>query len=677
TQRHHEATSGRDFAYDDFLKQWKAEKWDPRSWLDLFKQGGGKYYVLVAKHHDGIALWDSAYSDRTTVKLGPHRDFTRELVEANRSGGYGLKDGIYFSMPEWYNPSSPVQWGGWFGRGAPKNPFTGQAVPYTGYKPVGDYVKDFQLPQLKELVDKYDPDLIWCDIGGVNDSNAFMAYYFNHAKNRPRPKDVTVDNRCGNGVADFTTPEYSVEPDIKRAKWEASRGLGHSYGYNAQEGEADTLTPDQLVDSFVDVVSKNGNLLLNVGPKADGTIPELQASRVRALGAWLKVNGEAIYGSRYWTQAEDKGANVPVRFTTQPRAFYATALEWPGEKLTLTAPVPVKDGDEVRLLGSDKPLTWTRTADGKLEITMPDKRGDHAYTFRIAARGYNPDREHLLGVEGSVAPAKVGETAEVAVTLGNRGDKPIAPGTLTLRGPFGGPATVSVPALGPHARTKLTFQVAVPATAKPGDYDLALRAASPNAGTFPASVPLKVVGESVPVDLSGVYDHDSIATDAAPNDGTFGNVAVAYVAGELPAPGEVTYDKVRFTWPSGEPGVKNNLDANGQRVDLPPGNYGRIHLLAAAGYGPGTSDAVIGYADGTSQTTRLTVGDWMTGGDPPVITTSHRFAFGAKGDAVTHVYHYELPADPGKVVTSVSVGKPSGPSSSTRTHVFAISVERG
>lgn len=282
TQRHHLAKYGADFAYDDFLAQWKAEKWDPKAWLDLFKNGGGKYYVMVAKHHDGIALWDSAYSDRTTVKQGPRLDFTRELVEANRAGGYGLKDGLYFSMPEWYNPSSPVQWGGWFGRGAPTNPFTGQPVPYTGHKPVADYVKDFQLPQMKELVDRFDPDLIWCDIGGVNASNEFMAYWFNKAK-----KDVTINNRCGNDVADFTTPEYSVEPDIKRAKWEASRGIGQSYGYNAEEGLADTLGPDELVDSFVDIVSKNGNLLLNIGPKADGTVPELQASRVRALGQWL------------------------------------------------------------------------------------------------------------------------------------------------------------------------------------------------------------------------------------------------------------------------------------------------------------------------------------------------------------------------------------------------------
>lgn len=258
TQKYHLANYGKDVSYDDFLNQWKAEKWNPDDWMKLFKAGGAKYWTLVAKHHDGIALWDSAYTDRTTVKYGPHRDIVKDLVDADDKGGYGLKKGIYYSMPEWYNPSEPVQWGGWFGRGAPKNPFTGEPVPYTGDRPVKDYVMDYQYPQMTEVVKKYDPDVIWCDIGGVNNADRFMADYYNQAKNRVNPKEVAVDNRCGNKSYDFTTPEYSVEKDIKTAKWEASRGIGMSYGYNAQETAADYLTADQLVTSFVDIVSKNG-----------------------------------------------------------------------------------------------------------------------------------------------------------------------------------------------------------------------------------------------------------------------------------------------------------------------------------------------------------------------------------------------------------------------------------
>ncbi|MEV0589039.1 alpha-L-fucosidase [Nonomuraea sp. NPDC050310] len=674
TQKHHLATWGKDVDYDDFLTEhWKAEKWDPKNWLDLFRQGGGKYYVLVAKHHDGIALWDSAYSDRTTVKYGPGRDFTRELVEANRTGGYGLKDGLYFSMPEWYNPASPVQWGGWFGRGAPKNPFTGQPVPYTGYKPVADYVKDFQLPQMKELVDKYDPDLIWCDIGGVNDSNTFMAYYFNKAAERG--KEVTVNNRCGNKAHDFTTPEYAVEPDIKKSKWEASRGLGHSYGYNAQEGLDETLTPDQLVDSFVDIVSKNGNLLLNVGPKADGTIPEIQATRVRALGAWLQAHGEAVYGSRHWTQAEDKGATVPVRFTTQPRAFYITALDWPGEKLTVTAPVPVRDGDVITMLGDPLPLPYKKNPDGTLEITTRKPKGAYAYTFRIARPGYLPSMERLLGVEGSVAPARAGENAKVEITLANRGDKEIAAGRLTARAPFG-TQSFAFPKLAPHTRLKQTVELPIPAGTRSGSYEVTLEAVAGVHGAFSATTPLKVVGESVPVDLSAVYDHDSIAAADAPNDGTFGNAPVAYPAEELPAAGEIVHDNLRFRWPSGATGVKNNLNAGGQQVPIPPGSYSTLQLLASAGYGPGASDVTVTYADGSTDAAKLTVADWMTGGDRAVLTTSHRYQWGKLADAVTKVYRYEIPVNPDKQVTGLTIGRPAGPSQNTATHVFAVTAER-
>ncbi|NUR84599.1 MAG: alpha-L-fucosidase, partial [Nonomuraea sp.] len=288
-RQHHLDTYGQNVVYDDFLKQWKAEKFDPRSWLELFRDGGAKYYTLVTKHHDGVALWDTRTTDRNTVKYGPHRDIVKELAQYDRS--YGLKRGYYYSMPEWFHPNMPKIGGGWFGGTPPKNWFTGEDVPYTGYKPIGDYVRDHQYPQLKELIDQYSPDLIWCDIGlgNVNDSTHLNAYYFNRAA--ARGQDVAVNNRCGTNVPyDFTTPEYSVEPDIKTAKWEASRGIGFSYGSNAQEKPEDYLTADALIDSFVDIVSKNGNLLLNVGPKADGTIDATQAQRVRELGAWLKVN---------------------------------------------------------------------------------------------------------------------------------------------------------------------------------------------------------------------------------------------------------------------------------------------------------------------------------------------------------------------------------------------------
>src|SRR5919108_97711 len=246
TFERHREVYGEDFPYDRFIEQWKAERFDPDAWLRLFKEGGAKYFVQVSKHHDGVALFDTATTGRDTVDLGPHRDFVHELFDAADRGDYDLKRGLY-----------------------------------------------------------------------------------------------------------YTTPEYSVEPDINPAKWEATRGIGRSFGYNAEEGPQDYLSADELIDGFVDIVSKNGNLLLNLGPKADGTIPEIQADRVRALGAWLDVNGEAIYGTTYWNHAEDARSNVPVRYTVKDGALYATALEWPGSRLTLSGDLPLEQGSSVTLLGSD------------------------------------------------------------------------------------------------------------------------------------------------------------------------------------------------------------------------------------------------------------------------------------------------------------------------------------
>ncbi len=474
TYERHRRLYGEDFPYDRFIEQWKAEKFNPDAWLRLFQQGGAKYFVQVSKHHDGVALFDTATTDRSTVKLGPHRDFVRELFDAAERGHYGLKRGVYFSMPEWYHPV-----GGWFANG-PTNPFTGEPIPYTGYKPVESFVDDHQYPQMLELIDHYDPDILWCDIGGPNRSNEVFAHYFNQAKNRPQPKEVTVDNRCGNGIYDFTTPEYAVEPDINPAKWEATRGIGRSFGYNAEEGPADYLSENELVDSFVDIVSKNGNLLLNIGPKADGTVPAIQAERVRALGTWLRVNGKAIYGTTYWTHADDKASSVPVRYTAKAGTLYATAQEWPGKTLTLSGDLPVKAGSTITLLGSnEQPLSWRRTGD-TVSVTMPAAgpratESRNAYTFRIATPGV----EQLVRTRLEVPPAAdVGETFTAKVTATNLADSVTPAGTVRLDAPAGWtvePASTDAAPLAANETRTFEFSVTTGASTTPGRYTLTAR----------------------------------------------------------------------------------------------------------------------------------------------------------------------------------------------------------
>jgi alpha-L-fucosidase len=683
TNAYHRDTYGTDVAYDDFLKQWKAESWNPDDWLKLFKDGGSKYYVLVAKHHDGVALWDSKVSDRDTVAYGPKRDFAKELVEANRRGGYGLKNGMYFSMPEWYGPDQPQQWGGWFGKGAPKNPYTGAPVPYTGYKPVKDWVMDYQYPQMNELVDNFDPDLFWCDIGGLNNSDQFMARYFNQAKNRYAPKDVAIDNRCGNQHADFTTPEYSVEPDIKKSAWEASRGIGLSYGYNQQENAADYLSDKALVSSFIDIVSKGGNLLLDIGPKADGTVPATQAERVRGLGDWLKVNGEAVYGSSYWTQADDKGANVPVRFTKQPKALYATATEWPGSQLKLTAPFEIGSGDEVRLLGYDKALPWHRDSAGKIVVDMP-KSGQaatpskNAWTFRIARKGYNPATADLVNVSVDAPAVKAGTTAKTSITIANRGDLDTPAGTakVTPSWPGAKTVTVAVPALKGHERKTAVLDLVVPA-GTPGGTATVKVDATVRGQHFIEPGRLPVVGESVPVDLAPVRNADVIAPTSNPNDTNFGAPGIGYPVETLPAAGDVTFNQVRYAWPAAADGTNNAVRADADRkATVPQGSYSSLDLLASASEGPANVPVTLHYADGTTGTASGAVPDWVTGPDDALIKSPYRWAWGKRQDLAVKVYGLRVPVDRTKQLTAVTLGKATGGSPQASAVVFAATLEK-
>ena len=166
-------------------------------------------------------------------------------------------------------------------------------------------------------------------------------------------------------------------------KWEATRGIGHSFGYNQNEGPEDYLSVEELVRSFVDIVSKNGNLLLDVGPMADGTIPQLQRERLLGLGAWLDVNGEAIFGTRAWVTAEGKSTEgIGIRFTQKAGSLYATILDTPkAGKITLEQ-LQAATGTTITLCGSSTPLAWTQQGN-ILSVSLPALENAPAYSLKI------------------------------------------------------------------------------------------------------------------------------------------------------------------------------------------------------------------------------------------------------------------------------------------------------
>jgi len=207
-----------------------------------------------------------------------------------------------------------------------------------------------------------------------------MAEYYNAVP------DGVIDDRFGVKHSDFKSPEYQTLDKISETKWEECRGLGRSFGYNRAEGEAETIAPDELIRLLVDIVSKNGNLLLDVGPEADGTIPPVQMTRLRALGAWLQQNGEAIFGSQPWKRAVGETAEgIPVRFTRKDSAVYATLMDQPKTKIITLKSLSAKPGSQIYLLGNNKPVTWSQQGDD-VRVDLPAALpGHYAYVLKIAA----------------------------------------------------------------------------------------------------------------------------------------------------------------------------------------------------------------------------------------------------------------------------------------------------
>ena len=366
--QYHIKNWGADFPYDDFIPMFKAEKYDPDAWAELFRQAGAKYVVLTAKHGDEYALWPTKCTRRNSMETGPGRDLAGDLLKAVRK--QGMKMGFYHNTT-----------------------YTFWDQRYPGR----DWV-EYMNNSIKELVNLYKPDILWGDvtIGPVYtragtglpadywNSKEVLAYFYNHSDN---PAEVVANDRWGRDldgtmVGDYTTPERVRVDRINKQKWELCDSLDPtSWGYNRNLAPGQYMSPNRLVDYLVDVVSKNGNLLINIGPRADGTIPEVMQECLRQTGEWLRINGEAIYGTTYW----DTHIDGDMRFTRKGNTLYAIALEWPEGELKLTT-LAGKAVISVELLGASEPVKWKRQADG-LVIQPPAKKPcRYAYSFRIVCR---------------------------------------------------------------------------------------------------------------------------------------------------------------------------------------------------------------------------------------------------------------------------------------------------
>ncbi len=407
--RHHVKTYGdpATFGYHDFVPRFKAEHFDPDEWARLFAKSGAKYAGLVVEHHDGFAMWDSALTPWNAKDKGPKRDITGELAAAVRKHGMRFVATFHHARNNQHmlNRKGKLVWEGHYPRveGWPTVSEDAQLRVLYGNLPRNAFLELWK-GKLFEVIDKYRPDLIWFDswLDEIPETyhTAFLAYYFNKArewgedvvvtcKQRDLPLEVAVEDFEKGRAGHITDYPFLTDDTISYGSWCYTQSL--------------RIKPlHEVVHALVDIVSKNGQLLLNISPKADGTIPDNQRKVLLGLGEWLKRNGEAIYETRPFvtfgegpTRLKKGGHFVgrtrytakDIRFTRKGNAVYAISLGRPEKVLEIKslgrAKMPALAVQDVTMLGFDKKLQWSRESDC-LRVEIPDgAAGEVACALKI------------------------------------------------------------------------------------------------------------------------------------------------------------------------------------------------------------------------------------------------------------------------------------------------------
>ncbi|HET6208245.1 MAG TPA: alpha-L-fucosidase [Terracidiphilus sp.] len=406
--------------YKDLIPLFKAEHFDAAEWAHVFKEAGAQYVVPVAEHHDGFSMYDSGLSDWTVVKMGPKRDTLGELAKAVRAEGlhFGLSshraehnfflDGGRSIRSDVNDPKYASLYGPaheWFEAGGDNHTLINDWT-YVNEAWTRDW-----LARDTELVEKYKPEIVYFDwwIGQPNFRRAvteFAAFYYNYAAAHGFTGVINFKDYSLNWKAAVRDFERGQQDKILADHWQTDTSISDkSWGYI----EHDTFkSPEFLVHQLADIVSKNGNLLLNFGPKSDGTIPGEIRTTLLEMGAWLKVNGEAIYGTTPWKTFGEGPTQVVAgafhdtdtkpytpqdfRFTAKGNVVYAIGMACPADgKGAIQALGTSHEGASlpvasVQLLGSTQKVTWTQTADA-LQVTLPSGAAcKYAYSLKLTPR---------------------------------------------------------------------------------------------------------------------------------------------------------------------------------------------------------------------------------------------------------------------------------------------------
>lgn len=430
-----------EFGYKDIIPEFKAENWDPEKWAKLFADVGFKYCVMTAEHHDGWANWNSELTPWNAMDKGPKRDLVGDLGKALKKHGLKFAPSYHRERHDTFFAKKL-----YVVNAEPQNDIAEEIrrVPEAAslYGPFGltkAFVDDY-VARWKEIQTKYQPDFLWIDDIPIwtRDGNQVLAgkakpevqYFYDQCRlmitdfmndGAARGAEVYVNNKGGNrnwpdGVGCLEKDNLKLK--VIGPKWESCTTFGTSFGY--LEGDR-YKSIEKVIHEMIEVISRNGNFLVNIGPQPDGTIPEPQMERLMAMKRWLNINGEAIYGSRYWKESEQRDEHLA--FTTNGKKLYALKLENPDAPFVITGTAGWNAGSvtSVRLLGSSAAVSSQMTPQG-LKITPPADLGqsDHAWSFEIETdrKQHNPnvivrDADHAfkgtkaVHLEGRAGPAEL------------------------------------------------------------------------------------------------------------------------------------------------------------------------------------------------------------------------------------------------------------------------------
>lgn len=413
------------FGYKDFIPMFTAEKFDPDEWAELFKKSGAGFAGPVGEHHEGFTMWKTKYNKWNSYEMGPKRDIVGELSKSIRAQGMKVMTAMHhaetwYFYPHWkkeydisderykglYGPLHNMEWSGKETQIDPDPYIANHEELWPLMERPSKEFLDSWLNKLKELIDNYEPDLLWFDFGlkyiQEQYKKEMVAYYYNKALEKN--KDFIISYKwhnlvVGSGIEDL---EQGKREDLTYNFWvtDTTADDGEAWGYLHNNSYK---SPKALVHYLIDNVSKNGALILSIGPRADGTIPEEVQHILLEMGKWLEVNGEAIYGTSPWIISGEGPTKMihtgpfcekdklqycseDIRFTLKEDALYAICLGWPEKELLIKSVLPYLYPDEIKsieLLGCDEKPEWQVTDKG-IVIKMPDKRPcDYAYSLKI------------------------------------------------------------------------------------------------------------------------------------------------------------------------------------------------------------------------------------------------------------------------------------------------------